>query len=157
MVLSEAGGVGLIQYCIENLTIHPRVPARQWEIMTECYLRLGHKIRELKVCANERKNSHHCWPNNVETSCMRLHGAKRLITFKLCATEQLPKTRNNMQQGVQTDATCSIQQFWEFSCCPPILRPFAQGFSKQQRRPQLRTRYLKSEFRLLQTLSRLFC
>ena len=26
--------------------------------------------------------------------------------------KQLPTTRNNMQQGVQTDATCNIQQ-----CC----------------------------------------
>ena len=159
MVLSEAGagGVGLIQYCIENLIIHPRVPARQWKIMTECYLRLGHKVRERKVCADERNNSQHCWPNNVGTSCIRhLHGAKRLISFKLCATEQLPKTSNNMQQGVQTNATCSIQQCWEFICWPTMLRPFAQGF-KQQRRRRLRERYLKSGFPLLQTLSRLFC
>ena len=28
--------------------------------------------------------------------------------------QQLPTTRNNMQQGVQTDATCKIQQCWEF-------------------------------------------
>ena len=27
--------------------------------------------------------------------------------------QQLPTTRNNMQQGVETDATCSIQQCWE--------------------------------------------
>ena len=33
---------------------------------------------------------------------------KSLTRFKLCAT-----TRNNMQQGVQTDATCNIQQCWE--------------------------------------------
>ena len=39
--------------------------------------------------------------------CVRLHGAKSLTGFKLCAT-----TRNNMQQGVQTDATCNIQH-----CC----------------------------------------
>ena len=32
---------------------------------------------------------------------------KSLISFKFCQT-----TRNNMQQGVQTDATCNIQQ-----CC----------------------------------------
>ena len=40
--------------------------------------------------------------------CVRLHGAKRLTGFKHCAT-----TRNNMQQGVQTDATSIIQQCWE--------------------------------------------
>ena len=31
--------------------------------------------------------------------------AKSLTSFKLCATSP-----NNMQQGVQTDATCNIQQ-----------------------------------------------
>ena len=35
---------------------------------------------------------------------------KSLTGFKLC--EKLPTTRNNMQQGVPTDATCNIQQ-----CC----------------------------------------
>ena len=34
--------------------------------------------------------------------------AKSLTGFKLCAT-----TPNNTQQGVQTDATCNIQQCWE--------------------------------------------
>ena len=37
---------------------------------------------------------------------------KRLTGFKFCAT-----TRNNMQQGVQTDETCNIRQFWELSVC----------------------------------------
>ena len=39
---------------------------------------------------------------------VRFHGAKSSTGFKLCAT-----TSNNMQQGVQTDATCNIQQCWE--------------------------------------------
>ena len=48
-------------------------------------------------------------PNIVIGSCcVRLCVAKSLTGFKLCAT-----TRNNMQQGVQTDATCNIQQSWE--------------------------------------------
>ena len=42
--------------------------------------------------------------NNVGSCCVRLHVAKRLTSFKLCTA-----TRNNMQQGVQTDATCNIQ------------------------------------------------
>ena len=37
-----------------------------------------------------------------------LHRAKSMTGFKLCAT-----TSNNMQQGVQTDATCNIQQCWK--------------------------------------------
>ena len=43
----------------------------------------------------EQKNVRSCW-------------LKSLIGFKLCAT-----TSDNMQQGVQTDATCNIQQCWE--------------------------------------------
>ena len=33
---------------------------------------------------------------------------------------------NNMQQGVQTDATCNTMLG---SCWPTMLRPFARGFS----------------------------
>ena len=86
--------------------------------------------------------------------CVRLHGAKSLTGFKLCAT-----TSNNMQQDVQTDATCNIQQCWELlvnnvasvctqpnnsqqhasthmlrvtsnnvGSCWPTLRPFVRGF-----------------------------
>ena len=67
-----------------------------------------------------------CGPNNVgkavQTVPTLLHYAlpsrnkrnvgsfwlKSLTGFKLCAT-----TLNNMQQGVQTDATCNIQHCWE--------------------------------------------
>ena len=41
--------------------------------------------------------------------------------------QQLPTTRNNMQQGVQTDAICNIQQCW--SRWPTMLRLFAWGFN----------------------------
>ena len=50
-------------------------------------------------------------PNNssiVGNCCVRLFVAKSLTGFKRWAT-----TSNNMQQGVQTDATCNIQQSWE--------------------------------------------
>ena len=42
--------------------------------------------------------------------------AKRLTGFQLCATtpnNTQQFTRNNMQRGVLTDATCNIQQCWE--------------------------------------------
>ena len=39
--------------------------------------------------------------------------------------QQLPTTRNNMQQGMHTDAKCDIQQFWEL--LPTMLRPFARA------------------------------
>ena len=48
---------------------------------------------------------------------------KRLTGFKLCAA-----TRNNMQQGVQTDATSN--NVW--SCWSTMLRPFARGFTAVQ-------------------------
>ena len=35
-----------------------------------------------------------------------------VLVVVLKRMRQLPPTRNNMQQGVQTDATCNIQQ-----CC----------------------------------------
>ena len=46
--------------------------------------------------------------NIVGSCCIRLYVAKSLTGFKRCVT-----TSNNMQQGVQTDATCNIQQSWE--------------------------------------------
>ena len=51
-------------------------------------------FKTLKLRANERNNSQHCWPNNVE----------RFHTF----AQQVSTTRNNMQQGVQTDATYNM-------------------------------------------------
>ena len=79
-------------------------------------------------------------PNIVGTCCIRLHntanrnatnpnviGPKMLgVVAPVCMelkgwtvwpvsnfAQQLPTTRNNMQQGVQTDATCNIQQCWK--------------------------------------------
>ena len=37
--------------------------------------------------------------------------------------------RNNMQQGVQTDPTCNIQQCWESGWPTLMLRPFVRGFT----------------------------
>ena len=61
-------------------------------------------------------------PNNVG-SCWHTilcPFAKSLTSFKLCTT-----TPNNMQQGVQMDETCNIQQCLEFfcqQCCVRSLR-----------------------------------
>ena len=65
-----------------------------------------------KVRANGRNNSQHCWPV-----------ARRLTGIKHCATTR--KNENNMQQDVQTDATCNIQQCWEIvgqQCCVQLHR-----------------------------------
>jgi len=46
----------------------------------------------------------------VGSRCVGLHVAKSLTSLNFA--QQLPTTRSNMQQGVQSDATCNIQQ-----CC----------------------------------------
>ena len=56
-----------------------------------------------------RNNSQHCCANNFACCCVLV-----AVVFK--RKQQLPKTRNKMQQGVQTDATCSLQQ-----CCVRLL------------------------------------
>ena len=68
--------------------------------MLDPFAQLFPFARSLKPRANGR--------NIVGSCCVRLHVAKSLTGFKLCAT-----TPNNTQQGVQTDATCNIQQGWE--------------------------------------------
>ena len=74
-----------------------------------------------KACANGRNNSQHCWPNNFESCCVRLHVSKRLTVFKLCAT--IP---NNMQQGDVTSHDGG-------SCWPTMLRPFERSYEKSER------------------------
>ena len=64
---------------------------------------------ESKLRANGCNDCHHCWPNNVGRCCVRLHVAKRSTGFKFWTITPLT-TRNNMQQGVQMEATRNIQQ-----------------------------------------------
>ena len=73
--------------------------------LKEVFNKLYKCFGALKPCANGCNNSQHCWANNVGSCCVPLHAAKSLTGFKLCA-----RTPNNMQQGVQTDATCNVQQ-----------------------------------------------
>ena len=68
---------------------------------------MGLTVGRKAVC----KRRQHCWqttPNIAGSCCVRLCVAKSLTGFKLCAT-----TSNNMQQDVQTDVTCNIQQRWQ--------------------------------------------
>ena len=64
-------------------------------MLEELSKRIQHCCAMLRRSRNKR-NVGSCW------------WLKSLTCFKLCAT-----TFNNMQQGVQTDATCNIQQCWE--------------------------------------------
>ena len=77
---------------------------------------------------NAPKRSQQCWnscANGSNIAALRFgdHGTQRNVgscwlerftVFKLCARTPGPTTRKNTQQGVQTDATCNIQQCWEF-------------------------------------------
>jgi len=77
-------------------TLETMCNARAWPRQTmleELCKRIQHCCSTVQRSRNKR-NVGSCW-------------LKRLTGFKLCAT-----TPNNMQQGVQTDATCNIQQ-----CC----------------------------------------
>ena len=62
---------------------------------------VGRAVQTIQHCcatlrrSRNKRNVGSCW-------------LKSLTSFKLCAT-----TSNRMQQGVQTDATCNIQQCWE--------------------------------------------
>ena len=57
--------------------------------------------------------------NNVGSRYVRLHVAKSLTGFKLCTTTPNNRLRNNIQQGVQTDATSksnNVGSCWP-TCC----------------------------------------
>ena len=67
--------------------------------------------------ANGPNNSSQCWEllaNNVGFVQTGLN----VLLFQTL--------RNNMQQAVQTDETCNIQQCWEL-CWPTMWRSFARG------------------------------
>ena len=53
-------------------------------------------LRYASAITQQKRSVRSCW-------------LKSLTGFKLCAT-----THNNVQQGVQMDATCNIQQCWEW-------------------------------------------
>ena len=61
----------------------------------------------IKLRAKGRNNSQHCWPNNHESCCVRLHWLNVWPVSK--SAQHLPTTRNNMHRGVKKKATCNIQ------------------------------------------------
>ena len=65
-------------------------------------------VFDLRLLANGRDNSQYCCPTMLGFVASVLHLAKGLSDFKLCAA-----THKYKQQHA-TDATCSIQQCWEF-------------------------------------------
>ena len=71
-----------------------------------------------------RNNSKHCWPNNVESYCVRLNIAKRLTGFNFFRnnSQQLPSTCNRVCERTQHAALKNVG-----SCWPTMSRPFARG------------------------------
>ena len=70
-------------------------------------------FKTLKLRANERNNSQHCWPNNVGSCCVRWHKSKSLNGFTLLhnKSQQHAATCNRVCKRIQP-TTCNIQQ-----CC----------------------------------------
>ena len=71
------------------------------------------KLYPIRLHVNGRNDSQHCWPTmlGVVASvciCMLLK-VWPVSNF----AQQLRKTCNSMQKGVQTNAICNIQQCWE--------------------------------------------
>ena len=87
----------------------------------------------LRLRANGRNNSQHCCANNVGSCCVRVGSSVRkgctnsqqwwnlqCVVRKIQPVwpvskfaQQHATTSNNIQQGVQTDTTCNIQQRWK--------------------------------------------
>ena len=81
--------------------------------------------KTVETMCDKRACPQQCWkscPNGSSIVALRFgdHGTKEMlgiVGWKVWPVsnfaQQLPTTRNNMQQGVQKDATCKIQQCWE--------------------------------------------
>ena len=81
--------------------------------------------KSLKTMRNERALPQQCWKscaNGTNIFALRFgdHGTKKMlgvVGWKVWPVsnfaQQHATTSNNMQQGVQTDVTCNIQQCWE--------------------------------------------
>ena len=70
-------------------------------------------FKTLKLRANERNNSQHCWPNNVGSCCVRWHKGKSLNGFTLLRNKsQQHATKCNRVCKRTQPTTCNIQQ-----CC----------------------------------------
>jgi len=86
------------------------------------FLELLSKVRyrsNVWLRANGRNNSQHCCAKNAACCCVRV-----AVVYK--RMQELPPARYNMQQGVQTDGTCNIQQCWDLLANNVTL--FARGF-----------------------------
>ena len=84
----------------EEFVNHVKCAQKAPTMLGELCKRIQHCCATLRRSRN-RGNAGSCW-------------LKTFTVFKLCARTPGPTIRKNTQQGVQTDATCNIQQCWEF-------------------------------------------
>ena len=103
----------VFQVCL-NDKLNRRSESRQ-KVRLEKSLGFGQNAREINPQFHSSPFDYTF--NIVGSCCVRLHVAKSFTGFKYYAT-----TPNNMQQGVQTDATCNIQQ-----CCVRLYKAFGLG------------------------------
>ena len=91
---------GKMQYSQEHLKtmVYAKFGGQTESIMGDSKIE-----NRLKLRANGRNNSQHCWPNRVGSYCVRLNVAKRLTRFKLCAT-----TLNNDPNNFQVFSNLSL-------------------------------------------------
>ena len=78
-------------------------------------------------------------PNNVgrAKSCAKGSNTKEMLKV-VNFVQQITKTRNDVQQGVQTDATCNTQQCWNNvgqQCCVRLHRTSTSSPGRKEERP----------------------
>ena len=122
-----------------------------WELLRACWQRCANgcnnsqQVWDLQCIVGRIQPTSLCnpcvmsvgGPNNVgravQTDPTLLRYASAITEQKKCwellaeKFDRFQTLRNNMQQGVQTDATCNIQQCWELLVT--MLRPFARGLN----------------------------
>ena len=77
---------------------------------------------------NGRNNSQHCWPNIAGSCCVRLHVAKSLNGFKLCATTRRGVPRHFLFVSLG-GAYWGEKQYWRVSAHKEIPRRHMLGGS----------------------------
>ena len=102
----SANGCNNSQQCWDLQCIMGRIqPIRLWR---PCVMHVRVPNNVGKAVQTDPTLLHYASAITEEIRVLRSCWLKSLTCFKLCST-----THNNLQQGVQTDAHCEIQQCWE--------------------------------------------
>ena len=102
----SANGCNNSQQCWDLQCIMGRIqPIRLWR---PCVMHVRVPNNVGKAVQTDPTLLHYASAITEEIRVLRSCWLKSSTCFKLCST-----THNNLQQGVQTDAHCKIQQCWE--------------------------------------------